>query len=198
MLLLNTGKFHHCEDVCVISNYHTGGPGNSGVEAALEYAALLAQGSGGNFDIVGFDPRGIGFSQPLGTCPKPWKLVDNFTLASTNSYPYIQEGQDSSNKGSSSHGMPGAPIQDLLNYGHSYASDVANSCAPVIGGKSGAGRYMSTVYIALDMIQFIDAEQKRLGGKKMALLNYIGYSYGTFIGEVFANMFPTRVGSSRW
>ena len=43
-----------------------GGPGGSGVELVLlGFGEFLSAGLDGRFDIVGFDPRGIGFSDPL-------------------------------------------------------------------------------------------------------------------------------------
>jgi pimeloyl-ACP methyl ester carboxylesterase len=47
-----------------------GGPGGSGTEAALELAVSeLPQAILDRFDIVGFDPRGIGLSDPLNCIP---------------------------------------------------------------------------------------------------------------------------------
>jgi pimeloyl-ACP methyl ester carboxylesterase len=47
-----------------------GGPGGSGTEAALELAASeLPQAILDRFDIVGFDPRGVGLSDPIQCIP---------------------------------------------------------------------------------------------------------------------------------
>ncbi|MGH3266689.1 MAG: alpha/beta hydrolase, partial [Trebonia sp.] len=54
-----------------------GGPGGSGVEAALDLAASeLPQAILDRFDIVGFDPRGIGLSHPLQCIPAKEKDAD--------------------------------------------------------------------------------------------------------------------------
>ncbi|MCS3779412.1 alpha/beta hydrolase [Tsukamurella ocularis] len=45
-----------------------GGPGASGVEFVAEQTEQLAAGVGDRFDIVGFDPRGIGASTPAIEC----------------------------------------------------------------------------------------------------------------------------------
>jgi pimeloyl-ACP methyl ester carboxylesterase len=49
-----------------------GGPGGSGVEAAAEVAEQVRNSAvGQRFDIVGFDPRGIGYSEPAIKCYTP-------------------------------------------------------------------------------------------------------------------------------
>lgn len=56
---------------------------------------------------------------------------------------------------------------------------------------------MSTVVVARDMLSIVDAFAATERGKTTkdsSLLNYWGISYGTFIGETFASMYPDRVG----
>ncbi|EJC98519.1 uncharacterized protein FOMMEDRAFT_171120 [Fomitiporia mediterranea MF3/22] len=44
--------------------FNPGGPGSSGVQVILEAGSLFQAGLGSEFDIVGFDPRGVGFTTP--------------------------------------------------------------------------------------------------------------------------------------
>ncbi|EJC98516.1 uncharacterized protein FOMMEDRAFT_171118 [Fomitiporia mediterranea MF3/22] len=44
--------------------FNPGGPGGSGVEVALEFGPSFQAALGPEFDIVAFDPRGVGFTTP--------------------------------------------------------------------------------------------------------------------------------------
>ncbi|KAF4552531.1 Hypothetical protein D9617_9g023190 [Elsinoe fawcettii] len=60
----------------------------------------------------------------------------------------------------------------------------ANRC---LDAQASNGPFLSTSFVARDMLEIL----KRLPDEK---LNYVGTSYGTFLGEVFASMFPQHVG----
>src|SRR5215467_14102495 len=68
----------------------------------------------------------------------------------------------------------------LLGRARAYAAD----CARKYGGLL---RYMTTVNIARDM----DRIRAAFGRPK---LSFLGYSYATYMGEVYATLFPHRVG----
>lgn len=77
--------------------------------------------------------------------------------------------------------------------------ELGSRCQEAVGGEKDAGPHMSTTTNAKDMISIVNAFTETADGARAAkpsnLLNYFGYSYGTFLGQVFASMFPDRVGN---
>lgn len=176
---------------------HPGGPGQSGTEQALGYAPTVQvsifqfykvlgalnllvtcqAAVGSNFDIIGFNPRGIYSSEPVANCsvnaPSP---------------------QDAIN--------PRSTPRMTDDYYHSwieYGIELGKVCNDEVGGELDAGPHMSTATTARDMLSIVDAFAATADGqaatKPSELLNYYGISYGTFLGQTFASMFPDRVGS---
>ena len=136
-----------------------GGPGESGVdfvrtsaESAFS-AALRAQ-----FDIVGFDPRGVGASDPIECVDGP--TMDR--LDELDQDPTTTSGQNAL--------ISGAKTFD--------AGCEANSGALL--------PFMTTIDAAKDLEQIRIA----LGEPK---LTYLGFSYGTFLGSTYANLYPGHV-----
>lgn len=149
-----------------------GGPGASGVEAVEALAEGLPPGLRASYDIVGFDPRGVGSSTHL-TC---WTEEDMDELASTE----LGEEPDASAP------EPSAPPVSEYTEAADAGEELAAACREH-SSVPGLIDHMSTQEVArdLDLLRAVMGEDE---------LNYLGYSYGTVIGAVYAELFPSRVG----
>jgi pimeloyl-ACP methyl ester carboxylesterase len=134
-----------------------GGPGASGLPLAPAIAQGLSRGVAAEYDIVGFDPRGVGSSVPALSCDPGF-----FSAVRPN---YI----------------PASPAaeQVLINRAKMYATDCEQRFGWLLP-------YMTTQDVARDM----DAIRAAFGVSK---INYYAFSYGTYIGQVYATLFPGRV-----
>ncbi len=135
-----------------------GGPGASGVDMLAGVDGLLPPAIANRFDLVSWDPRGVGFSRGL-TCP------DRATIASV-------EALDPTPT------TPGA----LAEY-RTVFDQVAAQCQSASGDLL---PYLSEANTARDM----DAIRAAMGE---ATISYWGWSYGTYLGYLYATMFPTRL-----
>lgn len=157
-----------------------GGPGGSGIDFVFELAPVAVPIIGPNYDIVSWDPRGIGYALPSANCT----LAANFTSSSLRRRAFGLYG-------------PEFPDQYFEN-AYSNAYQAGQDCTDSIGGSKQAGPHISTATVARDMISILDAYAESEDGKRCnsdaSLLNFWGFSYGTFIGQTFASMFPSRVG----
>jgi pimeloyl-ACP methyl ester carboxylesterase len=138
-----------------------GGPGGQGTEMAYFAPQFLGDDVLDHFDVVGFDPRGIGFSDNI----KCFKSTKDQTQA--------MAGMDT--------GFPYTKAEETAFI--TSAKALGGACSST--GKSLAGA-MSTAEVARDM----DVLRRAVGDKK---LSYLGFSYGTALGQYYANMFPDRV-----
>ena len=135
-----------------------GGPGASGVEYAFNaeyiFGAKLLQ----NYDIVGFDPRGIGESAPI-------KCLNNEETDDS----YAADSRPNNTK----------ELNLLIQQVHDYAIKCESRTKNL--------RHYGTLDSARDM----DLLRATLKEKK---LNYLGVSYGTYLGTLYAELFPKNVG----
>ncbi|MFC9683806.1 alpha/beta hydrolase [Streptomyces sp. NPDC056948] len=134
-----------------------GGPGGSGLSLAGFVASSLPKEVAAQYDVIGFDPRGVGESKPALDC-KP----GHFDPVRPDS-------------------VPSTPAIEKANLAR------AKSFAQACGTKyKDVLPYINTVSAVKDM----DSIRKALGAKK---INYFGYSYGTYLGAVYAKLYPERV-----
>lgn len=137
-----------------------GGPGGSGyatVRDSLE--GITTARLRGEFNIMGFDPRGVGRSTPVDCLSD--KEVDEARAEITD---------------------PSTPAG--LEEARASAAEYADACAETSGELLG---FVDTESAARDM----DILRAVAGDPK---LNYLGFSYGTFLGATYAELFPENVG----
>jgi pimeloyl-ACP methyl ester carboxylesterase len=134
-----------------------GGPGGYGVSFVRDSAAGLSN-LNQRFDLVGFDPRGVGQSSPV-------KCLDGSQL---DAYKAIDSVLDDPQE-----------KQAYLDADKSFVAACQQQSGKVLP-------FVDTVSAARD----IDMIRAAVGDAK---LTYLGFSYGTFLGEHYAHMFPTHI-----
>ncbi|MBD8012424.1 alpha/beta fold hydrolase [Microbacterium sp. Re1] len=137
-----------------------GGPGSSAydfVAQSLEYAvgpALIER-----FDVIGFDPRGVGRSSAVACLDA--EQMDEYNYGVLDAPRDTPEWE-----------------AEITARNQQYA----DACK---ANSDGLLPHITTVNSARDM----DLIRAVLGDKT---LNYLGYSYGTFLGATYAKLFPER------
>ena len=149
-----------------------GGPGGSGVEAVAD-APRAPEELRAAYDIIGFDPRGVGQSTPI-TCWTDDEIKQSLTdpgngdISPTNPL----KGITSKN----------VPAQEKIDRGTANAARCAqHSEVPELLDHVGT----RNVARDLDVLRATNGNTK---------LNYLGTSYGTYIGAIYADLFPGHVG----
>ncbi|GLY50834.1 alpha/beta hydrolase [Lentzea sp. NBRC 102530] len=135
-----------------------GGPGGGTDDTVRHLATSGPAELRERFDIVGFDPRGVGRSQPL-AC----QTQEEYTRA---------WGNASARPHARSFGT-------ALRDGKAFADACLKQSAKLLP-------FVGTENVARDM----DLMRRAVGDAK---LNYFGVSYGTYIGTVYANLFPKNI-----
>ncbi|KAG4443498.1 hypothetical protein IFR05_001068 [Cadophora sp. M221] len=156
-----------------------GGPGASGLSFVQAGAgAGISTITGGFYDIIGWDPRGVGQSTPLLQCFPTAEEEYKFSEALPGS-PNLWLGMFSN---SSYDAQVTTEIAD-------FDTAVAKLAEACVDQNSEALYTSSAAYVARDMAAIVDA----VDGVD-AKLNYWGFSYGTIFLAEFIQAFPTRVG----
>ena len=151
--------------------FNPGGPGASGVEA-MTSAPRVSEELRAAYDIIGFDPRGVGQSTPI-TCWTNDEIKQHLANPSDDAGPTDPlKGITSTNN----------PAQNKIDRGAANAARCAqHSQVPELLDHVGT----RDVARDLDILRATNSNTK---------LNYLGISYGTRIGAIYADLFPGHVG----
>jgi pimeloyl-ACP methyl ester carboxylesterase len=136
-----------------------GGPGQSGTGLS-GLADWLPTGVGHDYDVVGWDPRGVGDSVPSLHCNSSYFGVDR-----PNFVPRTHK---------------------LMRYWKKKTRAYAAQCA-----ASSASRLLGHM-TTLDNVR--DMEALRQAMTPGRALNFYGFSYGSYLGQVYATRYPGVVG----
>ncbi|MBA8794904.1 pimeloyl-ACP methyl ester carboxylesterase [Friedmanniella endophytica] len=139
-----------------------GGPGGSATELVSDAAGFLDPSLLDAFDIVGIDPRGVGYSDQVRCFADARTQAPSLKVLQSTPFPYGATQEKSYLAAS---------------------AQLARGCSTTGEPLSAS---MSTAEVARDM----DVLRRSVGDSK---LNYLGFSYGTYLGEVYANLFPDRI-----
>ena len=151
--------------------FNPGGPGASGVEA-MTSAPRVSEELRAAYDIIGFDPRGVGQSTPI-TC---WT---NDEIKQHLANPSDDAGPTDPLKGVM---YKNVAAQEKIDRGAANAARCAqHSQVPELLDHVGT----RNVARDLDILRATNSNAK---------LNYLGVSYGTYIGAIYADLFPGHIG----
>lgn len=146
-----------------------GGPGASGASYIADYVdGAVAAPVRAQYDVIGWDPRGVGGSSAV-VCLDDAGL-DDFLYGTGDPEAdgaFLEFGSDA---------WIERGIEDSVAFGE--------ACLENTGELLGHVDTVSTVR-DLDMLRAIVGDER---------LNYLGYSYGTQIGALYAELFPEQVG----
>lgn len=142
-----------------------GGPGASGAEYVLNSIDYSVKPELQEaYDVVGWDPRGVGASTP----------VRCFDAAGMDEYLYGESEDEGLERGSD------AWIDAALASSAEFGAACSESSGELLDHVSTA-----------ETVQDLEMLRQIVGDPK---LNYLGFSYGTYIGARYADAYPEQVG----
>jgi pimeloyl-ACP methyl ester carboxylesterase len=133
-----------------------GGPGGSGVEFLRDGDGVFSQSVRDHFDIVSWDPRGVGASTAV-DCTDDLDFF--YSVDRTN--------------------VEASTVRDNV----AVAKRFVDACRR---NSRGLLPFLSTRASVADM----DAIRAAMG---VGTISYLGFSYGTYLGALYADRYPTRV-----
>lgn len=144
-----------------------GGPGASGADYVWNGAEYAAQPAVlDDYDLIGWDPRGVGDSSAV-ACLDAAGLDDYLFGLGDEADADLEIGSDA-----------------WIDAAYTESEAFGLACAENTGALLGHVDTASTVQ-DLDMLRAIAGDPQ---------LNYLGYSYGTYIGARYADAYPEKVG----
>ncbi|KAI1855807.1 hypothetical protein JX265_012070 [Neoarthrinium moseri] len=179
-----------------------GGPGASGVDFVLragELAQRTVDSDTRAYEILSFDPRGVGISEPHADCYGGDEFARSLSVAEDRII-----------------GWPDEQAVDAIKWRAARAEAFGRLCS-----ESGPGilAFMSTSSVARDMVEIVDRIEGLRNGEQIRTssedprrqrplelrtaktlkddtprIQFWGFSYGTILGNYFASMFPGRIG----
>jgi pimeloyl-ACP methyl ester carboxylesterase len=151
--------------------FDPGGPGASGMSIVATIAQYNADPDlNARFDLVGFDPRGVGSSTPTINCET--------------------DAQRDADRAANWPGFTTSSTQAQVDAANNRTKAYVQGCLDSSGTRTISGKdflaSVGTVTVAKDL----DVLRAVLGDQK---LTYVGWSYGTSIGTQYAEQFPGNV-----
>ena len=143
--------------------YNPGGPGGAGVDVLPQILDFFPAALRARFDIVSWDPRGVGESSAV-QCFSDLEAELRFLDGTT-----VGEGFP----------VGKAEQRDWIRRYRAFGPRCARRNRDLL-------RHVGTADTARDL----NLLRRAVGDPK---LNYLGVSYGTFLGATYANLFPRRV-----
>lgn len=138
-----------------------GGPGGSGTEFVRLAPLILSPEVRARFDVVGFDPRGIGSSENVRCFRSTAEQSEVYNTLPPVVFPVTRTEERAFLRG---------------------AKAVGRAC-------STTGRPLSVSMSTAEVARDLDVLRRAVGDRK---LTYLGFSYGSYLGQVYANLFPDR------
>lgn len=151
--------------------FNPGGPGASGVSIVATLARYgIAPRLAARFDYIGFDPRGVGASEPHIACQ-------------------TDEQQDA-NRAANWPGFMASETEEDVAAANERSQQFVQDCIDTISGQGVDGEAFLAQVGTTNVAKDLDVLRGVMGDDA---LTYVGWSYGTSIGTQYAEQFPQNV-----